>query len=172
MNSQPPRRLGIQPFDRAMIQDFLERKEMPFTTDADGDFSLTMRLTADGTEGGLDLALFLMAIGTNGEIFSVRGTANAPVPEEFFAPMAVTCNRWNSQSTFSKAFLITEETAESEPTVGRIIVEQSIPLEPGISQLQLDDLAHHAVNGVVSFWSWMVNEGVIQLSANPPESAE
>lgn len=153
-----------------MIQDFLERQEMPFTTDADGDFSVTMRLTAEGAEGGLDIALFLMSIGTNGEVFSVRGTANVPIPAEFFGHMAVTCNRWNSQSTFSKAFLIAEEVEGAEPSFGRIIVEQSIPLEPGVSQLQLDDLAQHAVNGVVSFWTWMVSEGIFQLTPNNPEA--
>ena len=47
MTSQPPRRLGLQPFDRDQVRDYLERNSMPFTVDTDGDFSVNMRLAND-----------------------------------------------------------------------------------------------------------------------------
>ena len=155
MTSQPPRRLGMQPFDRDQVRDHLERNEMPFTVDADGDFSVTMRLTAEGQDGGLDLALFLMATGTNGEVLSIRGTANAPVPEEMWNAMIGTCNRWNAQSLFAKAYLITQEAADDTPALGRIIVEFNVPLDPGVFQLQIDEFLQQSINGIVSFWTWM-----------------
>lgn len=164
MSSQPPRKLGLQPFDRDMIRDCLERREMPFTTDSDGDFSVTMRLAAEGQEVGLDLAMFLLATGTNSEVYSVRGTAAAPVPEEFWGPMIGTCNRWNAQSLFTKAYLITQDATEQSPAVGQIIVDQNISLEPGASQMQIDEFTQKAVDGIISFWTWLASEGIIQLA--------
>ncbi len=164
MSSQHPRRLGLQPFDRDMIRDSLERREMPFTTDVDGDFSVTMRLAAEGQEVGLDLAMFLLATGTNSEVYSVRGTAAAPVPEEFWGPMIGTCNRWNAQSLFTKAYLITQDATDDSPAVGQIIVDQNVSLEPGVSQMQIDEFTHKAVDGIISFWTWLASEGIIQLA--------
>jgi Putative bacterial sensory transduction regulator len=168
--STPPRRIGLQPFDRDMIADCLERREMPFTKDSDGDFAVTMRLAADGSELGLDLALFFLAAGTNGEVYSIRGSAAAPVPEDFWGPMITTCNRWNAQSMYTKAYLITQEATEEQPALGQIVVDMNVSLEPGVSQMQIDEFTQHAVDGIVSFWGWLASEGIIQLA--PPEGGE
>lgn len=170
MTSQPPRRLGLQPFDRDQVRDYLERNSMPFTVDSDGDFSVNMRLANDEQpESGLDIAIFLMASGTNGEVYAIRGTAAAPVPEEFLGPMIGTCNRWNTQSLFNKAYVVTQDATDDNPALGRVVVEQSIPLEAGVTQMQIDEFTQQAVNGIVSFWTWLASEGIIQFTTQVVE---
>jgi hypothetical protein len=164
MTTTPPRRLGLQPFDREMIGDCLTRREMPFNTDSDGDYSVTLRLAAENQEAGLDLAVFFLATGTNGEVYTVRGSAAAPVPEEFWGPMIGTCNRWNTQSMFTKAYLITQDATEEQPGVGQIVVDMNVSLEPGVSQMQIDEFTQQAIDGIVSFWTWLASEGIIQLA--------
>jgi hypothetical protein len=141
------RRLGVQPFSREMVQDHLERMELKFTTDDDGDFSVDFSLN---DEEEIVLRVVMTAEGPNDDIFVIRGVTNLMVPKTLWPKVIAGCNQWNQERRYPKAYLFVPP--DEDTLFGTIHLEGQFPLGAGVTQPLVDDLITTLVQTSFAFW--------------------
>ena len=154
--SGSPRRMGVQPFDRAMIQDHLERNDLKFTTDEDGDFRVDFAPVA---EGGPEISVWLTAEGANEDIFVIRVVANAAIPKTSWPGIVDACNRWNQEKRYPKAFLMIPVNVEE--LFAPVHLEGQFPMSAGATQPMVDEFISTIIGTGFSFWQWLAEEGIL-----------
>ncbi len=150
---KPPKRMGIRPFDRDMIKEHLDTREMSYDTDDDGDFQFGLKVSED--EDGITLAIFLGAEGTNGDICVVRAIGMAAIPREMWMPVMSACNQWNLERRYPKAYLAVGGDPSSPEAQGEVHLESQFPLGAGVTQPLVDDLISETLSSALAFWQWM-----------------
>lgn len=147
---------GIQPFERPMIQDHLERNDLKFTCDEDGDFRVDFQPFA---ELAPEITVWLTAEGANEDIFVVRVLANAGIPKTIWPQVVEACNKWNQEKRYPKAFLFIPEDVEA--LFAPIHLEGQFPMAAGATQPQVDEIITTIIGTGFSFWQWVMDEGIL-----------
>lgn len=137
----------MQPFDREMIKDHLDRNELKYLVDQDGDFRVDFAAFDDN---GFELSVWLTAEGTNEDIFVVRGLCNARVAKTLWPSVLEFCNQWNMEKRYPKAFLWIPE--DTDALFGSIHLEGQFPLPAGVTQPILDEFISTIIGTTFSFW--------------------
>ena len=152
----PPRRLGITPFERSMIKDHLDRFDLKSTVDADGDFRVEF---AASEETGVDITFWLTAEGTNEDIFVVRAIGNVAVPKTIWPQVVWACNQWNLEKRYPKAYLMLPPNTDE--LFGQVHLEGQFPLSAGVTQPILDEFLTTIISTSFAFWEWVAENGVL-----------
>ncbi len=165
-SDQAPRRLGVQPFEREMVRDHLERQQLTFETDSDGDFHLVF---APPREGSPRVDAWITAEGTNGDILVVRARGEALVPKTLWPETMALCNQWNRDRRFPKAYLYVPD--EPESLWGQITLEGQFPLAAGCTQPMVDECISTIITTALGFWEWMSERSSLaDMPSEPPQS--
>ena len=154
-----PRRIGVQPFDRDMIKNHLERNDLKHLVDQDGDLRVDFAAFDDS---GYEFSVWLTAEGTNEDIFVIRALANARVPKTQWPVVTAFCNKWNMEKRYPKAFLWIPD--DTEQLFGAIHLEGQFPLAAGVTQMILDEFISTIIGTSFSFWEAVSTE---RLLADP-----
>jgi hypothetical protein len=155
-----PRRLGVVPFDLALVRDFLDREKIPFTVDGDGDFVVNFGPHA---VHGFDVTTFLMAQGVNGESYALRSVSNIRLGEMFIQPAVAACNNWMMHNMMPMAFVV-GETLDDE-IHGAIVLQYHFPLSAGVTQPIVDEFTTNFFGAASAFWEWFATDGVAGMNA-------
>lgn len=150
--SDTPKRVGIRPFDRDMIKDHLDSRDMQYEVDDDGDFQFGIK---GSEEAELTLAVFLGAEGTNEDILVVRAVGMAAIPKDMWMPVMSACNQWNLERRYPKAYLAVGGDPTADDAHGEVHLEGQFPLGAGVTQPLVDDLISETVSSALGFWQWM-----------------
>ncbi len=142
-----PRKIGVQPFSRDMIRDHLQRMELAFVTDDDGDFTADFSLN---DEEEIVLRVVFTAEGPNEDIFVIRGVTNLMVPKTLWPKVMAGCNQWNQERRYPKAYLFVP--TDEETLFGTIHLEGQFPLGAGVTQPLVDELITTLVQTSFAFW--------------------
>jgi Putative bacterial sensory transduction regulator len=150
-----PKRVGVMPFDRDMIETHLTAREMEWDIDDDGDFRFG--LNVDETD--ITLAVFLGAEGANEDVLSIRCVAMAAIPGEGWMQVISACNQWNVERRYPKAALVISQVegapADQPQAAGQVHLSAHYPLGAGVTQPLVDDLISETIGGALQFWQWM-----------------
>ena len=152
----PTRRVGVQPFDRGMVKDHLERQSLKYLVDQDGDFRVDFAAFSDE---GYELTVWLTAEGTNEDIFVIRTIANARIAKTLWLDVMQACNQWNMEKRYPKAFLFLP--TDSDELFGAIHLEGQFPLAAGVTQPILDEFINTIIGTSFSFWEWIVGSKLL-----------
>jgi Putative bacterial sensory transduction regulator len=150
------RRVGVQPFERSMIKDHLERQNLKYLVDQDGDFRVDFAAFSDD---GYELTVWMTAEGTNEDIFVIRTIANARIPKTLWLDVMQACNQWNMEKRYPKAFLFLPN--DPEELFGSIHLEGQFPLAAGVTQPVLDEFINTIIGTSFSFWEWIVSSRLL-----------
>ncbi len=156
------RRLGVQPFSREMVQDHLDRMELKFVTDDDGDFTVDFGLN---DEEEILLRVLMSAEGPNEDIFVIRGVTNLMVPKTLWPKVMAGCNQWNQERRYPKAYLFVPENEET--LFGTIHLEGQFPLGAGVTQPLVDELITTLVQTSFAFWQDAFESGLLAEEEMP-----
>jgi hypothetical protein len=155
-SNTPPRRVGITPLSPEMITDHLERNDLKFAIDQDGDYLVDFAAFA---EGAPEVRVWLTIEGANEDIFVIRVIGQRPVPKTLWPQLVAACNQWNMEKRYPKAFLfIPADTAE---LFGQVHLEGQFPLAAGVTQPQLDEFISTIIGTGFSFWHWLLETGAL-----------
>ena len=158
-----PRRVGVQPFDRDMVRDHLDRESLKYEIDADGDFHLVF---APPVEGAPQLGVWITAEGTNGDILVIRVRGDALVPKTLWPETTSLCNQWNRDRRFPKAYLYVPD--EPETLFGQITLEGQFPLAAGCTQPMVDEFVSTIITTSMAFWTWMAERSSLTDAPREP----
>jgi Putative bacterial sensory transduction regulator len=147
--------LGVQPFMRPMIQDHLDRNNLKYNVDDDGDFRIDF-----STEHGFVITALLLADGTNQDVFVTNIVSNVAVPKTIWPKVIFFCNRWNAETRYPKAYLAIPEDVSA--LFAGVHLEGQFPLAAGIPQALLDEFITTMLGTGIAFWERVVNENVLQ----------
>jgi hypothetical protein len=159
MADSAPRRLGIQPFDREMIKDHLDRAELKYLIDQDGDYRVDF---AAAEEGQPELSFWLSAEGTNEDIFVIRCVTNIGIDKTMWPQAAMACNQWNTEKRYPKAYLWIGD--DPETLFGQMRLESQYPVGAGVIQPLIDDWITTMFGTSFQFWEWLGESGFMSVS--------
>jgi hypothetical protein len=139
-----------QTFDREMIEAFLAVSELEYLRDRDGDFIIEFEYDEE-----LDIhpRFLLAAAGEDAEQYCLRGDATKRVPRADWDRVLRLCNEWNSLYKMPKVYLEIEDPNLSSS--GRVVCEQWLSLEAGLSQALLNELTTIFFSSCFGFWRWL-----------------
>ncbi len=143
----------VQRFDRNMIEKHLKARSVKYLRDSDGDFRIEFAYDEDT---GCELTVWLIAAGTQNQIYDVLVVSNKRIPKSDWARAIMVCNTWNKEWRWPTAYLYVSDP--STDTTGTIRLEQQIDLEPGIHQELLGDFTDTIITGAFAFWKWAHKE--------------
>jgi hypothetical protein len=162
----PPRRAGITPLSREMIKDHLERNDLKFMIDQDGDFRVDFAAFADGAP---ETTVWITIEGANEDIFVIRVIGQKAVAKTMWPQLVAACNQWNMEKRYPKAFLfIPSDTSE---LFGQIHLEGQFPLAAGVTQPQLDEFISTVIGTGFSFWQWLTDTGALNEDSGDEPTA-
>jgi Putative bacterial sensory transduction regulator len=141
------RRVGVQPFTRDLIRDHLDRNDLKYLVDQDGDFRVDFAAFDDS---GYEITIWLTAEGTNEDIFVIRAVSNARVPKTIWPNVIGFCNHWNMEKRYPKAFLWIPD--DTDALFAAIHLEGQFPLGAGVTQPMLDEFVSTIIGTAFSFW--------------------
>lgn len=156
-----------QGFDRSMIESFLEQSELEYLRDRDGDFVIEF-------EYDEDLRIhprFLLAIaGEDAEQYCLRGDATKRIPRTDWDRVLRLCNEWNALFKMPKVYLEIEDPNLSGS--GRVVCEQWLSLEAGLSQDLLNEITTTFFSACFGFWRWLRHQEELSALIDPDEEPE
>lgn len=155
-------------FGHAMIEAFLEEEGLHYLRDRDGDFIVQF-----GYDDEIDgHPRFLLAVaGEDNEQFCLRGDTMCRIPREEWDRTIRLCNEWNAHYKMPKVYFEVDDPNTS--TTGRIVCEQWLDLEVGISQDLVNHLTSTFFSACFGFWRWLGRQEVLDsLSDGPFEMEE
>ncbi|MDR3634146.1 MAG: YbjN domain-containing protein [Isosphaeraceae bacterium] len=160
--------MGIeQSFDRAMIEAFLADSELEYLRDRDGDFIIEFEYDEEVEVH----PRFLLAIaGEDGEQYCLRGDATKRVPRADWDRVLRLCNEWNALYKMPKVYLEIEDPNLS--TSGRVVCEQWLSLEAGLSQDLLNEITTTFFSACFGFWRWLRRQEELNALIDPGEEPE
>lgn len=144
---------SIKKFDRRMIKNFLDKAELNYFTDKDGDFTINF---AYDEELGCELSFWFIVTGSNDEIYQVLISSDKDIPKSQWARVLMLCNTWNEEMRWPKVYLHIDDI--DNDTTGNILLEEQIDLEQGIHQELLNDYTETILSTSFQFWKWMHEE--------------
>jgi hypothetical protein len=153
-NQDAPRRIGVVPFDRSMIRDHLDRHDLKYLVDQDGDFRVDF-----ATDHGFTISALLLAEGTNADIFVLNVMCTQLVPKTLWPKAIYFCNRWNTETRYPKAYL--QVPADIEELFAGIHLEGQFPMSAGTTQAIVDEIINVIIGTGISFWERVVAEQVL-----------
>lgn len=162
-----PRRVGVIPFDRDLVADYLDRSAITYQRDSDGDIVIQF---APHDVHNYQLTTLLMAQGVNGEIFGARSMSNVRIAEDFLTAAIALCNNWNMNNVMPTAFVVGE--ASEEVIQGEIVLQNHWPLSAGVTQPIIDEFASNFLGASHAFWEWFATEGVAAMNARSDADAD
>lgn len=127
-----------------MIRNFLERDDLHYYIDRDGDYAVHVG----------DLMINLIATGRHDDVYSIMCSNSKEYEGDQLAYAIGCCNEWNADKRWPKAYV----RRKTEQLGGRIILEQSLDLETGIHQELLNDFTRIILICCVQFWEWASTE--------------
>jgi hypothetical protein len=142
----------VQALDQAMIEAYLQHKEVIFLVDQDGDYRVGY--THDPEIGGA-LTIWLIRAGHQREIFCVRVTSDRHIPQWAWGKAVLLCNQWNADRRWPKAYL---HYQASDAEFGEIIMEGQFDLEEGIHTELFTSFTDTTVSASYQFWKWAHQE--------------
>jgi Putative bacterial sensory transduction regulator len=145
----------ISPFTRSMIQDHLERNELQFEIDDDGDFRVNF-----STNHGFTITALLMADGTNHDVFVSNVVSSMPIPKTLWPKFIFFCNRWNAETRYPKAYVSIPQDLTA--LYAAIHLEGQFPLSAGVSQAIMDEFINTMLGSGIQFWERVVAEKVFE----------
>lgn len=156
-----------QSFDRAMIEAFLESSELEFLRDRDGDFIVEFEYDEEVEVH----PRFLLAIaGEHQEQYCLRGDATKRVPRADWDRILRLCNEWNALYKMPKVYLEIEDPNLS--TSGRVVCEQWLSLEAGLSQDLLNEFTTTFISACFGFWRWLRRQDDLHALIDTDEEPE
>jgi hypothetical protein len=156
-----------QSFDRAMIEAFLVESELEFLRDRDGDFIIEFEYDEEVEVH----PRFLLAVsGEDGEQYCLRGDATKRVPRGDWDRVLRLCNEWNSLYKMPKVYLEVEDPNLSSS--GRVVCEQWLSLEAGLSQDLLNEITTTFFSACFGFWRWLRRQDELNALGDPGEEPE
>lgn len=145
-----------------MIKDYLERRELRFTVDEDGDFRLDFV-----TEATQTLSVLLMADGSDANIFVINVIGTTMVPKTLWPKFIDFCNRWNTETRYPKSYL--QIPADTDALFAAVHLEGQYPLGSGISQGLLDELITTILSTSFAFWGTRHRRESLRRARRNPE---
>jgi hypothetical protein len=145
----------VQPFARHMIKDHLDRNNLKYLVDQDGDFRVDF-----STEHGFTITAILLADGTNHDVFVTNMVSNIGVPKTLWPKVIFFCNRWNAETRYPKAYLAVP--ADVEELFAAVHLEGQFPLTAGLSQGLMDEFINTMLATGIAFWERVVSEKVLE----------
>ena len=153
-NNGSARKLGVQPFDREMIKDHLERHELKYLIDSDGDFRVDF-----STDHGFSISALLLADGTNEDVFVMNVVSSVAVPKTIWSKLIFFCNRWNAETRYPKAYVAIPQDLEA--LFAAVHLEAQFPLSAGVTQPLMDEFINTIMATGIQFWERVMAEGVL-----------
>jgi Putative bacterial sensory transduction regulator len=164
----------ITPFDKEMIVTHMKSRELEYDVDDDGDFRFALAVE---NGNNINMAVFLGAEGTNGDVLSIRGIGMVNIPPDGWMQVMSACNQWNIDRRYPKAALVISELDEpvgGATQTGQVHLMAHYPLGAGVTQPLVDDLITETLGGGLQFWQWMpgwLEEMAEQQAAGSPDIA-
>lgn len=140
----------VETFDRGMIKNYLEEKDLNYFEDRDGDFIVRFNYDEDW---GCALDIWFIV---NNSVYKVQINSTKPIPREDWGKTMMLCNTWHQQRRWPRAYLYIENPETDEN--GFIILNGNIDLEEGIHQELLDDWTGTIISAGFGFWKWAHQE--------------
>ena len=126
----------IEPISQEMLRRYLEKENLSFLTDEDGDFVVPFVSRPELPYG------FMVGLILSERVFAFRATllssAEADAAAEF-------CRFWNRRRRWPKATLPAGEDD------GPLVLEADLPVEPGVHQDFLDRYLGLQIGGAIQF---------------------
>ncbi len=143
----------VQTFDQSMIEAFLDHSELDYLRDQEGDFIVEF----DYDEDIAGHPRFLLAaVGDEHQQYCLRGETLTRVAKLDWERTLRLCNEWNALYKMPKVYLEIDDPNLS--TTGRVVCEQWLSLEAGISQELLNELSSTFFSACFGFWRWMLRQ--------------
>lgn len=147
------------PFSREMIKDHLDRTELKYLVDQDGDFRVDFAPFAPEAP---EISVWITAEGTNEDILCIRVIGHLAVPKTIWPQAVMACNQWNMEKRYPKAYLmIPPDTAA---LFGQVHLEGHFPMGAGVTAPQLDEYINTVIGTGFSFWQWALEVGALAES--------
>ena len=149
-------------FSHAMIEAFLEEADLHFLRDQDGDFVVEFGYSEE--VGGHPR--FLLAVeGDDDEQYCLRADTLRRIPKADWDRLLRLCNEWNSFYKMPKVYLEVDDPNAS--TTGRVVCEQWLNLETGLSQELLNALTNTFFSACFGFWRWLERQNALHSLGDP-----
>ena len=156
-----------QRFERGMIEAFLDESELEYLSDRDGDFIIEFEYDE---EVAVHPRFLLAVSGEDGEQFCLRGDATKRVARADWDRTLRLCNEWNALFKMPKVYLEIEDPNLS--TSGRVVCEQWLSLEAGLSQELLNELTTTFFSACFGFWRWLRRQEDLNALIDDTESPD
>ena len=156
-----------QSFDRAMIAEFLDQSELEYLRDRDGDFIIEFEYDE---EVDVHPRFFLAVAGESSEQYCLRGDPTKRVPRADWERTLWLCNEWNALYKMPKVYLEVEDPNLS--TTGRIVCEQWLSLEAGLSPELLGEITTTFFSACFGFWRWLRHQDELNALTDPGDEPE
>lgn len=135
--SEPMSAGSLVPLSRDRVKHALERAGWPYTVDADGDIG-----------GGWEYGSFYFFVnGEHEELLCVRGFWRGRLGGSRRTEALELCNRWNSEKLWPKTYV-----GRDDEGYVRLNVEHNVDYEHGLTDGQLDQHLHCAVDAGMAFF--------------------
>lgn len=152
----------VEPFGHAMIETFLEDRELHYLRDRDGDFVVEFGYD----EEILGHPRFLLAVsGDDLDQFCLRGDTMRRIARPEWDRMLRLCNEWNALYKMPKVYFEVDDPNIS--ITGRVVCEQWLSLESGIHQELVNQLTSSFFSACFGFWHWLERQNALHALGDP-----